>query len=363
MNVLHVDTARSWRGGERQVLALARGMAEYGHRTAVVCPPGSALERRARGGVCMFGVRMRGEWDVAAAWELRRIIARFRPHVLHLHTAHAHTLGVLAASGFINRPKVIVSRRVDFRVARNPLSRMKYRYGIDRIIAVSEGVERVLRKDGVDAGKVTVIRSGVDLRGGIRGGSREVLFGDLGIPWGARIVGNVAALAPHKDHSCLLRAARRVVDRIPIVRFLIVGEGELERDLKRLTERLGLEKEVIFTGFREDVVDILSMLDVFVLSSHLEGLGTSVLDAMAIGIPVVATRTGGIPEMVNDGVNGFLVPVGNPSKLADRICQVLLDDPLRERLGRNARCTAEHFDIRETIRRTEELYRAVVGER
>jgi len=304
---------------------------------------------------------MRGEWDAVAVWRLRRIIVRFRPHVLHLHTAHAHTLGVLAASGFVHRPKVVVSRRVDFRVARNPLSRLKYRYGIDRIVAVSEGVARALREDGVNAGKVTVIRSGVDLRtsGSVRG--REAILGDLGLPRDIRIVGNVAALAPHKDQACLLHAARRVVDRIPAARFLIVGEGELEGPLKRLRDTLGLEKKVIFAGFREDVGDILSVLDVFVLSSHLEGLGTSVLDAMASGVPVVATRTGGIPEMVCDGVNGFLVPVGDAPRLAGRICEVLLDGPLRRDLGRRARCTAKRFDIRETIRRTEALYRVVVG--
>lgn len=264
--------------------------------------------------------------------------------------------------GFANGPKVIVSRRVDFRIARNPLSRLKYRHGIDRMVAVSDRVARVLREDGVDAGRVTVIRSGVELRRSGSARSRAALFEELGLPIDARAIGNVAALAPHKDQACLLRAARRVVDRIPTARFLIVGEGELEGALKRLRETLGLEQEVLFTGFREDVGDILSALDVFVLSSYLEGLGTSVLDAMAYGIPVVATRAGGIPEMVCDGGNGFLVPVGDASRLGDRICEVLIDSSLRRHMGERARCTAERFDIRETIRRTEALYRDVVGE-
>ena len=209
---------------------------------------------------------------------------------------------------------------------------------------------------GVPASKVVVVRSGIDLRkfDGLK--DTEDLRKEFGIARDAPLVGNVAALAPHKDQTCLLEAARRVVDAFPGVRFLIVGEGPLEVALREHRARLGLEREVIFTGFRRDVGAILRMLDVFVLSSYLEGLGTSVLDAMLVGLPIVATRVGGIPEAVEDGENGLLVPPRSPEALSEAICRLLEDRAMRERLGRRGKTRVHRFDIRETVRRTEAVY-------
>ena len=179
---------------------------------------------------------------------------------------------------------------------------------------------------------------------------------ELGIPEGVPVVGTVAHLKPHKGHQHLLRAAAEVRRARPDARFVLVGRGPLESELRQLTSRLGLDGSVVLTGFRDDALRIASAFDLFVLPSEHEGLPIALLEAMAIGKPVVVTRVGGNAEVVEDGVNGLVVPPENPPALAGAITLLLRDPPLRERLGEAARRRAADFDIRTAIRRMEEVY-------
>jgi glycosyltransferase involved in cell wall biosynthesis len=169
------------------------------------------------------------------------------------------------------------------------------------------------------------------------------------------VVGNVAALTGHKDHATLVEAMARLRSRAPEARLVIAGEGELRPALEAQVRRLGLEDRVIFAGFRHDLDRILPAFSVFCLSSHLEGLGTSVLDAMAFGLPVVATGAGGIPEAVEDGVSGRLVPPRDPTALADALAEVLDNEERRRALGAAGRqrflqrFTTDHM-VDETVR-------------
>lgn len=352
-----------WRGGEAQVLELAKRLIRRGHDALVVCPPGSALVRRlGREGIPWHSILMRGEWDIRAACALARVLRRWRPDVVHLHTSHAHTLGLLACGLGRSEVRVVVSRRVDFPLHRGMLGRFKYGDRVDRFIAVSERIRGILLGAGLSPSNVITIHSGIDLGKFDHVGSSNGFWDGFGLPRGALLVGNVAALAPHKDQYTLLQAARRVVERISPVRFLIVGEGELEGVLRRQRDEMGLREQVVFTGFRWDVGAILRILDVFVLSSYLEGLGSSVLDAMLCALPVVATQVGGIPEMVADGRSGLLVPPRDPDALADAIGALLKDEDRRKRFGQEGRRLVERFDIEETVHRTERVYMECVEE-
>ena len=151
----------------------------------------------------------------------------------------------------------------------------------------------------------------------------------LWLPHHAPLVGNVAALVPHKGQRYLIEAAHLVVREIPDARFVILGEGELREHLERLVHEHNLEKHVLLPGFRTDVLGCIKGFDVFAMSSVTEGLGTSLLDAMACATPIVATRTGGIPEIVEDGVNGLLVPPRDAPALARAIVRLLNDEPRR----------------------------------
>jgi glycosyltransferase involved in cell wall biosynthesis len=329
-----VDTARSWRGGQNQVLLTARGMAARGHEVTVACQSGGVLESRLRDAALPARpLRFQGDLGPGAAVGLARAVRELQPDVIQLHDPHAAGAGLLAVrlagAQLAQRPRLVATRRVDFAL-RGAMSVWKYR-ACFRVIAASEAIARVLEEGGLNAGRIRVVYEGVPDRAPTPGG-REALAA-LGIPPECAVVGNVAALTGHKDHALLLEAAARVLQRREDVRFVIAGDGELRVPLEEQARSLGLAGRCVFAGFRDDVDRLLPAFTVFCLSSRLEGLGTSLLDAMAFGRPVVATAAGGIPEAVEDGVTGRVVPAGDPDALAAALLAVLEDAPARERMG------------------------------
>lgn len=355
MRVVHVDSAASWRGGQNQVLLTARAMAARGHEVVVACRRGGALEERARAaGLDVRAIPFRGDLWPPAAWALARVLRETSPRVVQLHDPHALSAGLLARA-LGPRAPLVATRRVDFHV-KGALSRAKYRAAA-RVIAVSGAIADVLEQDGVARASVRVVHEGVPDRSPAPGG-REALRA-LGVPDGALVVGNVAALTDHKDHRTLLDAAARVVRERPEARFVVVGDGELRAPLEAQARALGLGDRCIFAGFRGDLDVLLPAFDVFCLSSHMEGLGTSLLDAMAFARPVVATRAGGIPEAVEDGVTGRVVPARDAAALAGALLDVLDDASLRATYGAAGRA---RFLARFTADRMADATLAVLSE-
>ena len=329
MRVLHVDTALGWRGGQNQVLLTALGQAARGHAVTVACRRGGALLSRARdANLRVAALPLRGDLWLPGIVALARELRREKPQVVQLHDPHAVGSGRLAAV-LAGRPPLVATRRVDFPL-RGPFSRGKY-HGCARVIAVSRAIAGVLQGEGIEAAKLRLVYEGVPDRPAAPGGA-EALRG-LGVPEGAPVIGNVAALTDHKDHATLIAAAGIVVRARPEARFVIVGEGALRSELAARVEAGGLAGHVLFAGFRSDVDGLLPAFDLFCLSSHLEGLGTSLLDAMAFGRAVVATRAGGIPEAVEHGVTGVVVPVRDPALLAQALLDLLADPGRRRAMG------------------------------
>ena len=365
MRSVQINTERTWRGGEQQVVYLARGLIEAGDETRIVCQPGSPLGERAReAGIPCDEIPMRGEGDVIAAWRIGRLLRRVRPDVVHVHTPHAHTLAQLAAP-LAGWPRLVVSKRTDFSIFRNSffgLNRLKYNHGVHRYAVVSEAVRDVLVADGIPAGRISVVRSGVDPARWSRGNGTD-LRGELGLAAEAPVVGNIGNLYPHKGQRTLVEAAPGILEAVPEARIVIVGDGELAGDLRVLAEQRGVDDRVIFTGFREDIARFLSLFRVFVMPSHQEGLGTAVLDAFALRLPVVATRAGGIPEMIRDGENGILVPPKDPDALAGAVIGLLRSPERARALGEaGLRTVREEFSVDRMVADTRALYLEVMGE-
>lgn len=315
MRVLHVDSALGWRGGQNQVWLTAKGMAARGHEVLVACRRGGRLAARLHEDrLPVREISFHGDFWPAAILALHRLAREFRPSVVQLHDPHAVSTGLLAGKAVKHR---IATRRVDF-----PLKSGKYRH-CERVIAVSRAIASLLAQGGVCAERVRVVYEGVPDRPA-EGGGRQV-FEALGIPAGAPVVGNVAALTDHKDHRTLLEAAALARARVPEARFLILGEGELRASLEARAHELGLSDRVVFAGFRTDLDRLIPAFSILCLSSHHEGLGTSLLDAMNFGRPIVATNAGGISEAVEDGVSGRVVETRAPQQLADALCEILLD--------------------------------------
>ncbi len=328
MKILQIDTEKTWRGGEQQVLYLVKGLKERGHTSAVVCQPGSPLgDAVINAGIEAVPVRMRGEFDLPAAWKIGRLLRQGNYDIIHTHTSHAHSIGLIAS--FFGKAKAMaVSRRVDFPIK----SRFKYNAFDVQYIAVSAAIKRVMVEGGVSAGRVDVVRSCIDL-GRLDNAAIADVRAELGINKDAVVIGNIAHMADHKGQIYLIRAAAIVEESYPDVRFVIVGDGELRGELEAEVKKLSLDRTVIFTGFRKDVASLLASFDIFVFPSHLEGLGTSLLDAMVMRKPIVSTTAGGIPEVVQDGVNGLLVPPKDHEALANAIINLIEDKELRQRLG------------------------------
>jgi len=361
----HLNTERGWRGGEAQTLRLVRGLRERGHRCLLIGQPDGELMRRAAGeGIPASPVPMRGELDLPAARRLARLVREEGVQLLHYHTAHAVALGTLA-SLFCGRRPAVASRRVSFRLRGLLLGRLKYSWRVDRVVAVSEAIRRSLITQGLAPERVVVVHSGIDperfasgegarFRASLRG-----LAPDL--PDDAFLIGTVGHLAAHKGIDLYLEAAALAAAELPRARFVIVGRGEEERALRRLSGRLGLGDRVIFAGFRDDVADVLAGLDLFVLSSRSgEGSPAVLKEAMAAGVAVVATSLDGLEELVEDGRHGLLSPPGNAPALARSIVLMASDDRLRERLSFAAGERVRGFTSERMVESTEAVYRMVL---
>ena len=333
------------------MLLTACGMAARGVATLVVCRAGGTLATRAgAAGLDVRPLPFRGDLWPPAIWALARLVRRERPSALLLHDPHAVSAGLLAAR-LAGGARSVAVRRVDFPL-RSVFSRGKY-LACARVIVVSRAIGGVVERAGIAADRLRLVYEGVPDRTPLPGG-REALA-ELGVPEAAPVVGNVAALTAHKDHATLVDAIALLRPRLPETRLVIAGEGELRPALERRVRERGLTDRVVFAGFRRDLDRLLPAFSVFCLSSHLEGLGTSLLDAMAFALPVVATAAGGIPEAVEDGVTGCIVPARDPAALAGALASVLEDEERRRALGAAGRrrflerFTADHM-VEDTLR-------------
>jgi glycosyltransferase involved in cell wall biosynthesis len=362
MRVLHLNTEKTWRGGEQQALYLAEGLARRGVANLCVGRPDAPyLERCAAKGLDVAPLSNRGEADPSAVLALRRIVKSWKPDVIHMHTSHAHALGVLAAKT-AGVGRTVVSRRVDFTIYRNALrlSWFKYRFGVDRYVAISEGVRAQMLKDGIPASKISVVHSGVDLSR-FDGVTPHDYHAEFGVPLGAPIVIDVAAFGWHKAQEILVRATPKILEGAPDARVVFVGDGELLPKIRDETRRLGVGGRILFTGFRTDVPSLVAGADVFVMCSVLEGLCTSLLDALALGRPAVGSAVGGIPEVLIDGVTGLLVPPRDPEALAAAVLRVLGDRELAARLSAAGRRHVEaKFAVDAMVEGNLAVYRSLV---
>jgi L-malate glycosyltransferase len=357
---LHIDSARTWRGGQNQVLVTVMGLRALGHRAVLVAHPTGELRRRAAEGLDLIPLAPRTELDLSAAWRLSRVIKQLKPDVVHAHDPHGVAMAALALSMSTQprKPPLVAARRVDFHLGRNALSRWKYRQ-VERFICASEAIRQILLRDGVAASRAVTVHEGIDIAK-VDAAPRADLHQELWLPHNAPIVGNVAALVPHKGQKHLVEAAHEIVRHQPDARMVIAGEGELRAALEDQIKHHHLEKHVILAGFRPDVLSLHKAFDLFVMSSITEGLGTSLLDAMACGKPVVATGTGGIPEVVDDGVTGILVPIRDHVAMARAIVRLLEDRDLRQRMGAAGLARVrEHFTSEVMLRKTVAVYEQI----
>lgn len=360
MTVLHLDTERGWRGGERQLLWLAEELGRQGHRSYVGARPGELLAARARQrGVPTVASNPVGDADVLAAMRLRRMLRLLEVDLIHTHTSHALALAALATMG---RPvPIVAARRVDFPFSRNAATRWKYGRAA-AVVAVSAAVRDVLVNGGLHPDLVTVIHDGVPLDRRVVPATADVLT-ELGVPAGAPLAVQVAQLVGHKDPVTFVHAIAEARKVVPTLHGLLVGEGEERPTLERLIAELGLGDVIHLAGYRTDADPLLAAADVVVLSSREEGMGSVLLDALMLGRPAVATRAGGIPEVLVDGESGLLVPVGDARALGAAIARVIVEPGLSNQLTARGRERVKLFSMAHTTEATLAVYRRALLKR
>jgi glycosyltransferase involved in cell wall biosynthesis len=341
---LHLETGRHLYGGPRQVLLLLDGLRDRGQRVTLACPADSAIAAAARdAGHTVITHPITGDLDVSAVTFLTRLVQQQKPDLLHAHSRRgADYFGGLAA--VLARVPAVLTRRVD-----NPdtplIGTLKYR-AYDRVVAISDAVRAQLEREGVEPARLRTIRSAVDADACQPDWSRGQLLAEFGLDPAAQVVAVVAQLIPRKGHALLLDAWPLVRARCPDAQLLVLGAGPLAASLKaRVADHESLESSVTFAGFRPDLRRFLGRVDLLVHAARHEGLGVSLLEAQAAGVPVVALASGGVPEAIADGTTGLLVaPAGDPARneagpaesLADAVATLLGDTDLRRQMGRAA---------------------------
>lgn len=330
----------------------------------LVAHPQGELYARASEGLDLVGLAPRNEIDLASAWKLSRVLRQYRPDVVHAHDPHAVAMAGTALSfgAVAPAPPLVASRRVDFHLSRNSFSRWKYRQ-VTRFIAASGAIRDILVHDGIPSDQVRVVHDGIDVAR-VQRLPRLDAHVEFWLPHGVPLLMNVGALVAHKGQTHLLDAMPLVMRDIPDAHLVILGEGELRAPLERQVRDLHLERVVRLPGFREDVLSLMKSADLFVMSSVTEGLGSTVLDAMAMGLAVVGTRAGGIPEAVAHGETGLLVPPGEPRPLAAAIVQLLKDPLRRAQFGHAGQARVEAcFGVNRLVEGTLAVYRELAADR
>lgn len=361
LKIIHISNATTWRGGEQQIAYIVEELAKHGVEQRMVVAHNSKMEEYChKKGIQHVAVTKRWSVDPGVAKQIASAARTFKPHFLHAHDAHAHTSCLLARLLFGCQVPVVLHRRVDFPIGRTFLSRYKYNHPqLVRIICVSEAIKQVIEPVIQDKNKLTVVHSAIDADKFTKRPAHR-LRQEFSIPFDCKLVGNSAALTGHKDYYTFLRTARNVIRQQPKTYFLIMGDGELYDELVDYRNQLGLTESVIFTGFREDIHQVLPELDVLLFTSEMEGLGTTILDAYAAGVPVVATRAGGIPEMVEEGKTALLADVKDDEELASHVLRVLEKTEVSNQLIDNGYRKLQHFTKEQMANRLLSVYQDAV---
>ena len=355
--IVHTEASIGFGGQELRILAETSWLREHGWAVLVVAQPDSRLLAEAeRAGLPALPVRMRHAIDARAFVALRQLFASRGAGLVHTHSSVDSWLGGLAARS-LGLP-VVRSRHVTIAVPRRRV--LVYRLA-HRILTSAERVKTILTEAGVDPRKILAVPPGVDTARFHPGLSGAAVRAELGLA--GPVVGLVANIRGSKGHDVFLDAAREVLVAVPDARFLIVGDGVGYEDVRARVERLGLAPAVLMTGFRRDVPDVMAALDLLVLPSiRSEATSQVIVQALAVGTPVVATSIGGSPEVIRDGDTGRLVPPNDAHALAEAIVATLRDPARARAMAHTGQAfVRDRLSIDAQMTTTTGVYRELLG--
>ena len=367
INLLHLIQGLEIGGLEIMVVNLLERIDRFRYRPLICCYDslGSLSQGLPERVIGVHLLRRRPGIDYFYPFKLARYLKKSKIQILHLHNPTALFYGTLAGK-IAGTPCIIYtehgrdfSSSIKVKIANRILCRM-----VDKIVVVAEcGKRYLVEHEGVNEKKIIKIYNGIDSKKfGIR---QEVTLirRELGITDDQPIIGIVARLDPIKNHACIIRAMKIIVTSLPGAVLLIIGDGALRTELESLTANLGLQNHIKFLGARSNIGELLSVLDVFVLSSFSEGLSLTLIEACAAAKPIVATNVGGNAEIVKHECNGLLVPSDQPEVMARAILEILTDEAKASQMGEKGRKKfEEEFMLDVMLKNYEDMYESCLTE-
>jgi glycosyltransferase involved in cell wall biosynthesis len=344
-----------WGGQENRSLRESAELIRRGHRAIIMCQRGSGLAREAAtAGIPSLLVDMKSSADPRAILFAREAVRREKVDIINTHSSRDSWIASLGARFSGRRHAVVRTRHLAIGLRKS----LTYTFLPNMIVAVSEYVRRLFLEKGIEPDKVVTIASGIDMaRFDPSRCDGRMVRRELNIGPSEPVVVMVAILRHDKGHYYFVHAAAEVLKNIPAAKFLIVGDGPQKDNIRRYIRELGLGRSVLMTGLRKDIPDVLAASSLYVIPSLREGMGQSTMEAMAMGLPVIASNVGGLPELVKDGETGLLVPPADMTALAGAMKRLLEDQKRASVLAERGKDYVRNtYAIGRTVDRTLDLY-------
>jgi glycosyltransferase involved in cell wall biosynthesis len=359
--ILHTESSKGWGGQENRTLQESIGIRKLGARVLILCQPDSMLyEQAMTEGTEVRTCKMRKSYDFSAIKYILKLINTENINVINTHSGKDSFLAGIAGRISRRRPIVVRTRHLALPIT----SRVTYSMLPHIVVTVSAYVRQYLIKEGISPENVVAIPTGINLSKFNPESATDNLRDQLGLKEDIPIVGTIAILRIKKGHRVLLEAIPLISKEIPEAVFIFAGEGPQKRNILNRINSLNLSNKVFLLGMRRDVSNILKSIDLFVLPTLQEALGTSFLEAMAMEKPVVGTNVGGVGEVIKNGVNGYLVEPNNPATLSEAVIKILRNKKRARMMGIEGRKIVEqNFTVEKMCERMYELYSSLVGKK
>ncbi len=362
MKVLHLVSEKTWRGGEQQIAYLITVLNQLGHENIAAVRKKSVFEKYCISNkITYYTYSFKNSLDILTSVGIRRLIKAKSPDIIHIHSSKAHGIMALIYLMGIKVPSVL-SRRVDFPLKSFGFSQWKYNLkAIKKIICVSDTIRKIVINSVNNPDRVLTIYDGIDIKKHVIAENSNFLRSKYGLKKDAILIGNTSALADHKDYFTFINTASSYIKTGKAnVYFFIIGKGNQEEQIVNYIQEKKLEERVFMTGFLNNIPSILKELDLFLMTSKTEGLGTSVLDAFASKLAVVSTNGGGLSEIVIHQKTGLLADVFNHDQLASHISYLLKNTEDAAKLTSSAFDFVKDYSMEIMANKTLEIYKQVI---
>ncbi len=361
LTILHTESSEGWGGQENRTLLESKGMKNLGVRVIILCQPDSFLSRRAVAEDIEVRIcTMKKSYDIRAIQYILKLIKDENINVINTHSGKDSLLAGIAGRLSTRKPVIVRTRHLALPIT----SKTTYSVLPHKVVTVSEYVRQYLISEGISPDKVVAIPTGIDTS---RFDPEKVdgeLKQELGLKPEIPLVGTIAILRKKKGHYILLEAIPLILKKIPDAAFVFAGSGPQKENIVTKIEQLGLSHKVFMLGLRKDIPDILKSIDIFVLPTLQEALGTSFIEAMAMEKPVIGTNVGGVGEVIKDGINGYLVEPNNPHALAEAIIMALQDKEKLSVMGKEGRKIVEqNYTAEKMCKKMYDLYSSLLKDK